>query len=151
MASRSTTKNGLVWLGGEPEPARAATRRRRQWLPLTRMLSALVLLLGLLTFPVSCALASGPHSLFVDAASISPAADPHAHHRVADDVAAQPAPSPDSAQIDDLPSPFSVLSMMVAVIPGDAVGELPRPATNLTAFHAPIADWLTPLEPPPPR
>ena len=42
-----------------------------------------VLMLGIFSIPVTCAQASGPHSMFVpaDTTHVSLPADPHAHHR----------------------------------------------------------------------
>ncbi len=123
---RATTKSGLVFL---PDSAgsnlsvfpgiRPISIHPKCWTPLIGVL----LIVGFVSFPVNCALASGPHSIFVDQSRDS-WDEAHAHHRQA--TTGEPQFVHDSGiglQIEDLPEPTTVLSAISAVVPQAPVNE----------------------------
>lgn len=156
ISVRQTTKSGLVWLGdpSATSPILPPISIGRVPLPIVwRTLTALVLALGLLSVPVNCAMAAGPHSIFVDPASGFRIVL-HVHNSVAPGAQA-PINNADGertgqSRLSNLPVPVTAMSVLVAV---SALGEAPQipvgfePLPISQAVPSPLAG--APSVPPP--
>jgi hypothetical protein len=123
----------------------------------------MVLVLGMLSIPVNCALAIGPHSLFIPAEAIAAQQHAaHAHHldvivpdlgfadRVCD-PRLEVGPGNQGPVADSLPTPATALTVLVAVTSDDVIAQLPFMDAVLPTEQAAPSACHARLDVPPPR
>lgn len=153
---RATMASEQVWLDINPAVPARALLTGPSWLRfsfLLRAVTAFVLAFGLLSIPVSCALASGPHSIFVTPArggriivhvhETSPAPAELANPQIDHERIGQP-------RLRDLPAPVTSISALVAVLslgPGPALPSIAPEPVHIDSI--PLSVDFRPAFPPP--
>lgn len=155
----ATTWSGTNWLGSQAAAARRSPRTIAillnhvlRW----RIVTVVALLAGMLTVPVSCALAAGPHSLFVDPADPASSIERHVHYQgiavaLSADAPGDRVPSQGAIVAYELPSAESVVSVVAAVLGDRWLGELPRQERARALSQTDVAGRVNAPEAPPPR
>jgi hypothetical protein len=122
-----------------------------------RLVLVLAVVLGLFSSPVTCAVAAGPHSLFVDPGSAAQVFDAHAHHRAELAVESEDACCDGEARAEGasvsaagLVSAVTVLANLAAVLPAAEAETLPTAGVSVSVSpDAPIPHLAQPETPPP--
>lgn len=143
------------------------------WSPMLRLLTPLILALGVLVAPVECTVVHGPHSIFGDPAALATLVDGsspvHAHHVAAthsthhDDPQRDPAarrsepnPAPDDPSADvptlaPLTAPGEAVALVAIADIGDPLGIVAAEIPPTPEPASLVAQTTPALEPPPPR
>ncbi len=155
MAGRSTTtKSGLVLLQtGSPRHARnvASGSGIGRHPGMKSLLTVALILIGIVSTPVSCALADGPHSIFVDPVTQVKTLV-HVHQPTLPATTAESGTIEDRApSASELPESVTLLVALAADLPSFS-GDLPA-ASQRVSFSEPMVPTSSSQlsESPPPR